>query len=156
MSYQGAVSNYNRLTTTPPIDENFPSVSFSLNQKSLSQIDKETVLLIYSRLFCNSLTFEFLSVWSRVEIRARSCSFVLVFGSLLFIGCGFLHPPVFPWLGRTGGHCRFLSLLNLERGVVPLSHLDKAEGVRARVAAEGEAIPRGDSPCSWWFGAHPP
>jgi hypothetical protein len=32
--------------------------------------------------------------------------------------------------------------LNLERGVVPLSHLDKAEGVRARAAAEGEAIPR--------------
>ena len=39
-----------------------------------------------------------------------------------------------------------MSLLNLERGVVPLSHLDKAEGVRARAAAEGEAIPGGDSP----------
>ena len=35
-----------------------------------------------------------------------------------------------------------MSLLNLERGVVPLSHLDKAEGVSARAAAEGEAIPR--------------
>ena len=61
---------------------------------------------------------------------------MLVFGSVFFIGRGFVHPP-----GRTGGHCRFLSLLNLERGVVPLSHLDKAEGVRARAAAEGGAIP---------------
>lgn len=36
MSYQGAVSNYNRLTTTPRADESFPSVSFSLLDKEIN------------------------------------------------------------------------------------------------------------------------